>query len=48
MFFLITHLDTPHVSVGVVIPVMFVAAATREKDSGLSQGETFSLLSLLS
>jgi len=47
MLFLIAHLDAPRVGVGVLIPVMLVAAATREKDSGLSQGETFSLLPLL-
>ena len=47
MLFLIDQLDAPRVGVGVVIPVMLVVAATREKDSGLSQGETFSLLSLL-
>jgi len=47
MLFLIAHLDAPHVGVGVVIPVMLVAAAMREKDSGLSQGESFSLPSLL-
>jgi len=47
MLFLIAHLDASRVGVGVVIPVMLVAAATREKDSGLSQGETFSLVSLL-
>ena len=47
MLFLIAHLDAPRVGVGVVIPVMLVVAATMEKDSGLSQGETFSLLSLL-
>jgi len=47
MLFLIDQLDAPRVGVGVVIPVMLVVAATMEKDSGLSQGETFSLLSLL-
>ena len=47
MLFLIAHLDATRIGIGVVIPVMLVTAATRKKDSELSQRETFSLLSLL-
>jgi len=50
MLFLIAHLDAPRVGIILMIRVVLVAAATREKDSRgrYDEGESFSLVGLFS